>query len=180
MTTNPTIWTIGHSTRSFEVFLALLMENRIQLVADVRSYPGSRRCPQFGQVPLREGLSERGLAYEWMQQLGGRRPARADSPNGAWRNAAFRGYADYMLTTEFSNALNELLQLAQNKYTAMMCAEALWWRCHRSMIADALKARGVRVLHITNSDDVVEHPYTAPARIVNGRLTYANEEQRAD
>jgi uncharacterized protein (DUF488 family) len=178
MTTNPTIWTIGHSTRSFEVFLALLGENRIELVADVRSYPGSRRCPQFGQVPLREGLSERGLAYEWMQPLGGRRPPRTDSPHGVWRNAGFRGYADYMLAAEFGNGLNELLQLAQKKYTAVMCAEAAWWRCHRSMIADALKARGVRVLHIMNSDDVVEHPYTAPARIVDGRLTYASEEQR--
>lgn len=180
MQTNPTIWTIGHSTRSFEVFLALLTENRIQLVADVRSHPGSRRYPQYGQAALRGALSERALGYQWMPSLGGRRRPRADSPNGAWRNEGMRGYADYMLTAEFNNALEELLQLAGAQHTAAMCAEAVWWRCHRSLIADALKARGVRVLHIMNSDDVDEHLYTAPARILDGKLTYAADMQASE
>ena len=171
--TDLTLWTIGHSTRSLDGFLALLAENRIETIADVRSHPGSRHCPQYGQAALHESLVANGIDYRWLQALGGRRRAHADSPNSAWRNASFRGYADYMQTKEFDLGLNELLDLARDKRTSLMCAEAVWWRCHRSMIADALKARGVQVLHIMGAGSVTEHPWTAPARMVEGRLTYA-------
>lgn len=173
METDLTLWTIGHSTRSLDGFLGILAENRIETIADVRSHPGSRHCPQYGQAALHESLVANGMGYRWLQALGGRRRAHADSPNSAWRNASFRGYADYMQTSEFDQGLNELLDLARDKRTSLMCAEAVWWRCHRSMIADALKARGVQVLHILGANSVTEHPWTAPARMVEGRLTYA-------
>lgn len=173
MESDLTIWTIGHSTRPLDEFLGLLAENRVQRIADVRSHPGSRHCPQYGQAALRDVLVESGIDYQWIHALGGRRRARADSPNTAWRNASFRGYADYMQTEAFDLGLNALLDLAREKPTSLMCAEAVWWRCHRSMIADALKARGVRVLHVMGANSVAEHPWTAPARIVDGRLTYA-------
>lgn len=172
VTSGLTVWTIGHSTRTLDEFLGLLGEHRIEAVADVRSHPGSRHCPQFGQVALSESLIRHGLHYSWIQALGGRRKVRTDSVNTAWRNASFRGYADYMQTDGFTAGLDELVGLAQERRTTMMCAEAVWWRCHRSMVADALKARGVRVLHIMGPGSVVEHPWTAPARIVDGTLTY--------
>jgi len=172
MASDPTVWTIGHSTRPLDEFLALLAENGVETIADVRSHPGSRHCPQYGQDALRGALSENGVGYEWMPALGGRRRARADSSNTAWRNASFRGYADYMQTAEFDLGLAGLLDLARERRTSLMCSEAVWWRCHRSMIADALKARGVRVLHIMGANSVAEHPWTAPARLVDGRLTY--------
>ncbi|MEO8160031.1 MAG: DUF488 domain-containing protein [Arenimonas sp.] len=170
-----TIWTIGHSTHPLDEFLGLLDENGIQALADVRSHPGSRHCPQFGQAALTDSLVGKGLLYRWIPALGGRRKARADSVNTAWRNASFRGYADYMQTPGFTAGLDELLGLAQGARTAMMCAEAVWWRCHRSMVADALKARGVQVLHIMGSHSVVEHPWTAPARILDGTLSYVSD-----
>ena len=175
MTPKPelTIWTIGHSTRPLEEFLALLRENRLATIADVRSHPGSRRYPQYGQAALREELGRNGFVYRWMPALGGRRRALPDSPNTIWRNASFRGYADYMQTPEFGDGLDSLIELAGEKPTTLMCSEGVWWRCHRSMIADALKARGIRVLHIIGANNVVEHPYTAPARVQDGRLTYA-------
>jgi uncharacterized protein (DUF488 family) len=172
VTSGLTVWTIGHSTRPLDEFLGLLEEHRIQALADVRSHPGSRHCLQFGQAAFSESLVRHGLQYRWIQALGGRRKARADSVNAAWRNASFRGYADYMQTEGFAAGLDELLRLAQDRRTTMMCAEAVWWRCHRSMVADALKARGVRVMHIMGAGSVVEHPWTAPARIVDGALTY--------
>ncbi len=176
MTSELTIWTIGHSTRPLDEFLALLDENGIQMLADVRSHPGSRHCPQYGQAALSESLIGHGLHYRWIQTLGGRRKVRVDSVNTAWRNASFRGYADYMQTDGFAAGLDELLELAQDTRTTIMCAEAVWWRCHRSMVADALKARGVRVLHIMGPDSVIEHPWTAPARIADGKLTYVSNE----
>lgn len=172
MNADLTIWTIGHSTRPLDEFLALLSENCIQGIADVRSHPGSRHCPQYGQAVLRDSLIEHGLDYHWIQALGGRRRTRADSPNTAWRNASFRGYADYMQTAPFAVGLSELLDVACEERTSLMCAEAMWWRCHRSMVADALKARGMRVLHIMGVNSVTEHPWTAPARMVDGKLTY--------
>jgi uncharacterized protein (DUF488 family) len=171
-----TIWTIGHSTRPIDELLGLLAENQVEAIADVRSHPGSRRNPQYGQDALRDELRQEALSYHWLSALGGRRRARADSLNTIWRNLSFRGYADYMQTPQFTDGLEELLLLASDKRTSLMCSEAVWWRCHRSMIADALKARGVRVLHIMGANSVVEHPYTAPARIRHGQLTYAGEE----
>jgi len=167
-----TIWTIGHSTRPLDEFLALLSENGIQGIADVRSHPGSRHYPQYGQAALRDSLIKHGLDYHWIQALGGRRRVHVDSPNIAWRNPSFRGYADYMQTAPFEVGLNELLDVASKERTSLMCAEAVWWRCHRSMVADALKARGINVLHVMGANSVTGHPWTAPARIVDGKLTY--------
>lgn len=167
-----TIWTIGHSTRPIEEFLALLAEYGIQTVADVRSFPGSRKYPQYGKDALAETLSEHGIGYQWFQILGGRRRVAANSPNTAWRNASFRGYADYMSTPEFAQGLTELLELAGRSRTALMCAEAVWWRCHRSMVSDALCVRGIKVLHIMDAKHSAVHPMTSPARIEDGQLTY--------
>ncbi len=167
-----TIWTIGHSTRSLEEFLDLLAHNQIEAIADVRRFPGSRRYPHFGSEALAASLTDAGIAYRWMPELGGRRRAAPDSPHTVWRNAAFRGYADYMQTTEFQAAFDALLSFARGRRTCLMCAEAVWWRCHRSMISDDLKSRGVEELHIMDAGKTTEHPYTAPARIVDGRLCY--------
>lgn len=166
------IWTIGHSTRDLADFLELLSVNRIEALADVRSYPGSRRYPHFNAGNLGTALAEIGIEYVPFKQLGGRRPVRPDSTNTVWRNAAFRGYADYMETAEFKDGIKELLELAGRKRTAIMCAEAVWWRCHRSMISDHLKAVGVSVEHIMDGGKYVIHPFTAAARIENGKLVY--------
>ena len=171
------IWTIGHSTRSLEDFLDLLAESRIEAVADVRRYPGSRRWPHFAQMPLATVLEQRGLDYLWFPELGGRRTPTADSANTAWRNQAFRGYADYMATEEFAAGLARLVNLACGLRTAIMCAEALWWRCHRGLIADVLRWLGFEVFHILGSGSTASHPYTAAARIARGRLTYEKPAQ---
>ena len=170
-----TIWTIGHSTRTLDEFLALLASQRIELLADVRTHPGSRKFPQFNQEALAACLESAGIHYRHFPELGGRRRARPDSPNTAWRNASFRGYADYMQTQPFRDGLDRLLAAARAERTTIMCSEAVWWRCHRSMIADALKTRGVRVLHILSATKVQEHPYTPAASIVDGQLSYAGQ-----
>jgi uncharacterized protein (DUF488 family) len=166
------IWTIGHSTRSIEDFIALLKENKIRALADVRQFPGSRRYPQFGRQPLSESLAHADIEYFHFSELGGRRRARLDSPNTAWRNDAFRGYADYMLTAEFRNGIERLLKIASRKLTAIMCAEALWWRCHRGLISDFLKAEGWTVIHILGAKKTQPHSFTSAARIVDGKLSY--------
>lgn len=169
------VWTIGHSNRSIEQFLELLASQQIRLLADVRRFPGSRRLPHFNQENLSESLSRAGIEYVHFPELGGRRKVRADSPNTAWRNEAFRGYADFMMTEEFRAGTERLLNLTRQKRTAIMCAEALWWQCHRSMIADYLKASGHEILHIMSGNKIEEHPFTSAARIVNGKLSYAAE-----
>jgi uncharacterized protein (DUF488 family) len=168
-----TIWTIGHSTRTLAEFLGLLAEYRIEAIADVRSFPGSRRYPYFARDALAESLPLHGVAYRWIPKLGGRRKVRPGSPNTAWRNASFQGYADYTATAEFAEGLAELLKLAASRRTALMCAEAVWWRCHRSLISDVLKLRGIEVIHIIDATHTTVHPYTSPARIVDGKLSYA-------
>jgi uncharacterized protein (DUF488 family) len=168
-----TVWTIGHSTRPLEEFLGLLHTYGIEAVADVRRFPGSRRYPHFARDALAESLPARGIEYCWLPQLGGRRKANADSPNSAWRNAAFRGYADHLASAEFAEGLQELLSVAVRRRTTLMCAEALWWRCHRALIADVLSVRGITVMHIMDATHSVVHSMTAPARIVQGELTYA-------
>jgi uncharacterized protein (DUF488 family) len=169
------IWTIGHSTRKIDIFLSLLQENGIKLVADVRMFPGSKRYPQFGREALARSLSGAGIRYEHFPELGGRRKAKPDSKNMAWRNESFRGYADYMETEDFRNGVTRLVELAQESGpTAIMCAEAVWWRCHRSLISDYLKARGAEVLHIFDRGKVEPHPFTSAARIVNGQLSYGS------
>lgn len=168
----PTVWTIGHSTRPIGEFLDLLSEFGIEAVADVRRYPGSRHQPQYARDNFGRTIEETGRAYCWLPSLGGRRRPAPDSPNTVWRSAAFRGYADYLATEEFAAGLTELTMLAGGLRTAIMCAEAVWWRCHRSLIADVLKSLGFRVMHILGTGSVKEHPYTPPARIAAGHLTY--------
>jgi uncharacterized protein (DUF488 family) len=167
------IWTIGHSTREIDAFISLLEENGIKLLADVRSLPGSKRYPQFNREALGESLNAHGIRYEHFPELGGRRKPKPDSQNTVWRNASFRGYADYMETEEFHKGVERLLAVAgEAGPAAIMCAEAVWWRCHRSLISDYLKARGVEVIHILNINKTEPHPYTSAARIVNGELSY--------
>lgn len=167
------LWTIGHSTRKIDIFIALLRENGIKLVADVRMYPGSKRYPQFNRESLTNSLGEVAIRYEHFPELGGRRKAKPDSQNTAWRNEMFRGYADYMETHQFRNGVKRLVDLARDiGPAAMMCAEAVWWRCHRSLIADYLKARGVEVIHIVDLAKTEPHPFTSAARLVNGELSY--------
>lgn len=165
---------MGHSTRSAADFIALLQAHRIEQIADVRRFPGSRRHPHFNAPELAGVLSAAGIAYLPMTDLGGRRTARRDSRNTVWRSESFRGYADYMETPPFEQALTRLLAAAAERRTAIMCAEALWWQCHRQMISDALKARGIRVLHIAGEASITEHPFTSAARIVDGRLRYGH------
>lgn len=168
-----TIWTIGHSTRTLEEFLALLAAYSIEAVADVRRFPGSRRQPQFARDALAASLPAHGIGYQWFPQLGGRRRTRPDSPNTAWRNAAFRGYADHLASAEFAEGPAGLLAFAARQRTALMCAESLWWRCHRSIIADVLKLRGIEVIHILDLHHGVAHPWTSAAHVEHGELRYA-------
>jgi uncharacterized protein (DUF488 family) len=171
----PRIWTIGHSTRKIDIFLSLLQENGIKVVADVRMYPGSKRYPQFGREALANSLGEAGVRYEHFPELGGRRKAKPDSHNTAWRNEAFRGYADYMETDDFRKGIARLVDFGEESgATAIMCAEAVWWRCHRSLISDYLKTRGVDVIHILDRGKVEQHPFTSAARIVHGHLSYGS------
>lgn len=151
----------------------LLKGYGIEAIADVRSHPGSRKYPHFGQEALAAALRNEGFAYDWFQALGGRRRPRADSPNTAWRNTSFRGYADYMQTPAFQDALQELVERTAATRTALMCAEAVWWRCHRSMIADQLCVQGIDVIHILDEQHHKLHPMTSPAKVVDGRLSYS-------
>ena len=157
------LWTIGHSTRSLAEFLALLRANGITHVADVRRFPGSRKYPHFNSRELADALATAGIGYTHMPELGGRRTPRPDSPHTAWRNAAFRGYADYMDTPEFAAAAARLAELAARpgERVAIMCSEAVWWRCHRSMIADWFTAHGWTVMHITSTAAPKPHPVRA-------------------
>ena len=169
---NQTLWTIGHSTRSFEEFLALLEEYRIRLLADVRHFPGSRRVPWTAKVSLARALSDRSIAYEHFEDLGGFRKVSQDSTNTAWHNSGFRGYADYMDTPEFSAALDRLIAVSRDRWTAIMCAEALPWKCHRWLLSDALVARGIRVLHILASGKTQDHRLTTFARVHGTQVAY--------
>jgi uncharacterized protein (DUF488 family) len=166
------IWTVGHSTLSIEDFIAQLRAVEIELLADVRSFPGSRRYPQFNQENLSLSLADAAIGYRHLRELGGRRRARPDSLNLAWRNESFRGYADYMETKEFGSGIEKLLSLATESRVAIMCSEAVWWRCHRSMISDYLKVKGIAVLHLMGRGKTEAHPFTAAARVVNGELSY--------
>lgn len=144
------------------------------MIADVRALPGSKRYPQFNKENLAASLSAHDIAYEHFPELGGRRKPNPNSKNIAWRNASFRGYADYMETKEFRKGINCLVDLATEVGpTAIMCAEVLWWRCHRALISDFMKARGIGVTHIIDADKNEPHPFTSAARIVNGELSYA-------
>jgi uncharacterized protein (DUF488 family) len=166
------IHTIGHSTRSFDDFVALLEAHGVRQLADIRTIPRSRRHPQFKRDALAGALAARGIEYRHLPALGGLRHPRPDSPNTGWRNESFRGYADYMGTPAFERGLDELLTMARVAPTSMMCAEAVWWRCHRSLLSDALVARGVEVLHVISASPPTPHQFNPMARLVDGRVVY--------
>ena len=167
------VWTIGHSTRTLEELVAVLQAHAIEALVDVRRFAGSRRLPQFNEGTLRAGLERSGIAYEWLPSLGGRRTPSADSVNTGWRHPAFRGYADYLASEEFAQGLAELLAIAGGLRTAIMCAEMLWWQCHRRLIADVLVSLGDEVLHVQTDKPAEPHRLIDPARITSGRLSYA-------
>ena len=167
-----TIYTIGHSTLTITEFLLALNCYVIKILVDIRRFPGSRKYPQFNQENLKITVEEAGIKYIHLIDLGGRRKVNKDSKNNGWRNQFFKGYADYMETEDFENAANELEKIASNHTTAYMCAEGLWWRCHRSMVSDYLKARGWKILHIMPTGKTQEHPYTAPAKIIGDKVSY--------
>lgn len=179
MNKEKTIYTIGHSTHNLSDFIEMLKSFKIKILADVRSFPQSRRHPQFNKESLALELAKHKIKYVHLSGLGGRRRVKQNSKNSRWRNDSFRGYADYMESSEFENAAAELESLASKETTAYMCAEALWWRCHRSMISDYLKARGWNVQHITSSGKSEEHHYTSPA-IINDNRVYYSEDQLFD
>jgi len=166
------IWTIGHSTRTLEELIEMLHSFQIEMLVDIRSFPGSRRYPQFNKEALEVSLPENKIQYIHLKELGGRRKVNPDSKNTAWRHVAFRGYADYMETEDFKKGIQKLETIALQSRTAFMCSEAVWWRCHRSMVSDYLKAHGWKVMHIMGVGKEEEHPYTKPAKVVNGELTY--------
>mgnify|MGYP001549405407 CR=1 FL=1 len=172
---NKTIWTIGHSTRTFEEFVEMLHSFNIEIVVDIRSYPGSRRYPQFNKDALEISFPKNNIRYIHLKNLGGRRKVNPDSKNTVWRHVAFRGYADYMETDDFKKGIEELEEIGLKQRTAYMCSEAVWWRCNRSMVSDYLHAHGWKVMHIMGIGQEATHPYTAPAKIVNGELSYGPE-----
>lgn len=183
-----TIFTVGHSTRTIESFIGLLRAHEVQQVADIRTFPRSRRHPHFSRDALETGLANAGIAYRHFAALGGLRKPRRDSRNTAWRVEGFRGYADYMETPEFERALGELLDWAgyapvvdpdqhhavddRTPRTVIMCAESVWWRCHRQLVADALVARAVEVRHIATEKSATAHTLTAFARLIDQRVSY--------
>ena len=176
----PPILTIGHSTRPIEEFVELLRQHNIEQLADIRTIPRSRRNPQFNGEALAKSLKRESIGYSHIKELGGLRHAHKDSINTGWRNPGFRGYADYMQTEEFARAVDRLLQLCAGKRCAVMCAEAVPWRCHRSLLADALAARGIPVEHILSGSRRDVHNITPFAQIENERVTYpaSNAEAR--
>lgn len=166
------LYTVGHSTRPLAEFIGMLRAHGVEFLADIRSIPRSRRNPQFNRDTLPEALQAAGIGYTHVKALGGLRKARADSGNTAWRNPSFRGYADYMLTDEFRASLRSLIDLARGRRVAMMCAEAVPWRCHRSLVADALLADGHAVEHILSASRREPHTLTEFAIVRDGQVTY--------
>jgi len=175
MSAAPVVFTIGHSNRSLEELVRMLRAHGVERLVDVRTVPRSRHNPQFNRETLSKALRNRRIRYRHMKSLGGLRHARKDSVNTGWRNASFRGYADYMQTPEFAAALERLIDLADEKSTAIMCAEAVPWRCHRSLIADALIIRGQEVRDIMSATNARQHKLSPMAKVRRGRLTYPGE-----
>lgn len=173
-----TIFTVGHSTLPIERFTAVLAAFGIERLADVRTVPRSRRNPQFNSDALRDSLRKEGIDYVPLGELGGLRKPRADSPNAGWRNESFRGYADYMQTEQFAGGLERLIELSRDRRTAIMCAEAVPWRCHRSLVADALLVRGIEVVEILSATGYREHALTPFARVAGTKLTYPPAQDR--
>jgi uncharacterized protein (DUF488 family) len=178
MSSKTKLWTIGHSTHPLERFLALLAQHGIETLVDIRRFPGSRKFPQFNQDALASALREAGIAYHWLEALGGRRGKRQDGSstvNLGLQNAGFRNYADYMLTREFPDGVTRLLEIARRKRTALMCAEGLFWRCHRRLVSDFLTAKRMTVQHIMPIGELRPHTLTPGAVIEGGRVTYPGE-----
>jgi uncharacterized protein (DUF488 family) len=172
-----TIFTIGHSTHSIEEFVEMLKAHDIEFVVDVRTIPKSRHNPQYNSDTLAATLYKRAIGYEHLPDLGGLRHAKKDSINTAWENASFRGFADYMQTEDFQKSLSTLIETAGKQPTAIMCAEAVPWRCHRSLIADALLARGIKVKDIMSKSSAKEHKLTAFAEVNDTAVTYPKKQQ---
>jgi len=171
-----TLFTIGHSTRTIDELISVLRVHNVQTLVDIRAFPMSRRLPHFNREALEVSLQEAGIRYLWMKALGGyRKKVREDSPNTGLRNASFRNYADYMLTPEFEAAIGELSELAENSRTAYMCAERMWFQCHRMLVSDWLTAHGHTVLHIDGEGPVKPHRLTAEARMVRNQVVYAGD-----
>lgn len=167
------VWTIGHSTHPIAEFLDILRAHRIEAIADVRRFPGSRRHPQFGAEPLADALQQHGIAYTWLADLGGRRRPDLLEPEGsAWRHPSFRAYAQYLQTEDFAQGLHALQHLAKASRTAIMCSELLWWRCHRRLVADAMLFCGWKVVHILGKNESSEHRLAPPAQPHAGGLSY--------
>jgi len=175
---SPVVLTVGHSTRTLKEFVALLLAHGVDQLVDVRTIPRSRHNPQFNRDRLPRRLQKAGIRYRHMAGLGGLRHARRDSINTAWRNASFRGFADYMQTAEFQEALDRLIQLAKKRQTAIMCAEAVPWRCHRSLIGDALLVRGFRVEEIASPTRTRPHTITPWARVRGKQLFYPADAEK--
>ena len=172
------IYTVGHSTHPIERFLELLGEHSIAILADIRSFPGSRRWPQFNQEQLAEALGRGGIEYRWLKRLGGRRHGkRADSPHVAWTVAAFRSYADYTESDEFAKGLDELMAVADRAPTAIMCSEGLWWQCHRRIVSDQMTVGGWDVRHIMPDGKLQTHRLPDFASVVEGRIVYDGGQQ---
>ena len=168
----PTLWTIGHSTHSVEEFVAMLTVHKIEALADVRRFPASRKFPHFNAATMAGVLQAHDIEYLPFTELGGRRRAKPNSHNTAWRSEAFRGYADFMETSDFAEGAARLMETAHERNTAIMCSEAVWWRCHRGLVSDYFKVRGWEVLHIMSPGKAEPHPYTSAATIVDGKLSY--------
>ncbi len=178
MNARPALFTIGHSTHPIEAFIGLLSTHAIAALTDVRSYPSSRRWPQFNQAQLQQSLEDASIAYRWAKAIGGRRSSkRADSPHVAWEHAAFRAYADYAETAEFAAGLDILIDTAQEVRSAMMCSEGLWWRCHRRIIADHLLLRGWEIRHVMPNGQLAVHALPDFATVADGRMVYDGGQQ---
>lgn len=169
------IYTVGHSVHSLEYFIEILNSFKIEMLVDIRRFPGSKRYPWFNRENLEIHLRENSIGYAHLEELGGMRKVQPDSINSRWRNESFRGYADYMQTGEFVAAIEKLEDIAREKITTFMCSEAVWWNCHRAMVSDYLKAKGWKVEHIMNVGKTEEHPYTSQARISDGKVFYSDE-----
>ncbi len=172
MPAEKSIYTIGHSTRTLEHFLTMLHSFNIEVLVDIRSYPGSKRYPHFNKEILETSLPKQSISYLHLKSLGGRKATKPDSKNTGWRHPAFRGYADYMETDEFKKGIEQLENIASKQKVAYMCSEAVWWRCHRSLVSDYLKSTGWLVYHIMEINKAEEHRYTQPAKIIDGKLSY--------
>jgi uncharacterized protein (DUF488 family) len=171
------VYTVGHSNRSVDEFIGLLKAHGVDTLVDIRKLPGSNKHPHFNRDELSDTLARAGIRYVHLKELGGRRRQSKDSKNTAWRNRSFQAYADHMETEEFRRGVEALLGYAAEGKVAVMCSEALWWRCHRALVADYLKSLGVSVYHIMSERSNKPHPYTSAAKVIDGKLSYHGHDE---